>query len=223
MFWGVLGAGIEPCFHQYRTWSCFSMYYGAFNEVDGCSDCWQSWWQSPMLFCDRSDVVVEQQFKSSLKELLSSGFEFPRMRILSGPHLYKLSSSGLIWYDIQSSRAPLSRWTYQLTWEATCPPVIGRRIKIIIFLINCPISLPFSSEELIGEDKYLWEVWRSSELWRMSYFEARFSKSGHAQWFRLFWWNKCGVLNFLTSNRLWRTLVPGRYLLEVRAYPFPLS
>jgi len=52
-----------------KVWHFFSMYYGAFNEVEGSSEALTKLVAVAYAVCDCSDVVVGQQFKSSLEEL----------------------------------------------------------------------------------------------------------------------------------------------------------
>ena len=121
------------------------------------------------LFWHSGWAVFQQLFARAINFWLWS----PLHDTWPGPHSLTSSSSCLARGDVQSSRAPLSRWVFLLMWQTTCPLLIGQRNKLIILSINCPLSSPFSSEELIGEDMSFietskrapssdqWAVWRA--------------------------------------------------------------
>ena len=86
--------------------------------------------------CGCSDVVVGQLGESSMRELWAFSSEKFNTKTLIGSHPHIPLSYGSICDDGQSSGALLLRWTLLLTWLATYSHLVGRRINLIIYLIN---------------------------------------------------------------------------------------
>ena len=91
--------------HHHKVWHCFSWYYGIFNEIEGGSAFWQSWWESPRLSAPNLTQWLGSNFKNSLKELWASSSGICYAKISYGSHTQALFSSYSMWYYGHSSWA----------------------------------------------------------------------------------------------------------------------
>ena len=118
--------------HHHRVWPCFSLYCGAFNEIEGGSAILAKLVETALTICTYSDVVVGQQLQRLTERALESAIRKYH------PDLICVPSWALARHEMTDIALELclSRWTCLLTRTATCPLVIGWEIKLLIYPIR---------------------------------------------------------------------------------------